>query len=392
MALTKAEVNERYYETVAGKIVFRTEGQQYLHPLAVAKLLAAQARTRETRALKILELGANDCAFAMSLLKLLAALAANGEVELERIDYFAVELARGALQAFFDGVQETGDFQRATPGAPASPLVGSLTRLGTPQVNVHLVHADAVAFVGGGSGGYDAVIVNELLDDLPGRAFYADAQGNRRELEAHAEQEGDGWKVTVTAAETPEPALADMPPSTLTATSAESLAIVRGAGEQLVSGGMLIVHDYGFADRYTPLADYEAAPTSIPEYVELEFPPGSEAGFPRAFFRVFGNDEARVVQITSDVAFGELAEALAPHGRVIVLPHGNAMIAQREPDDLRRGDGIFLSEFALLEPGDDLHTMLERLEGEEDELRRRYFDDYLEGRRTVFSNLLFVKT
>jgi hypothetical protein len=388
VALTKAEVNERYYNTVSGKIVFRTEGQQFLHPLAVAKLLAAQARTREKRALKIVELGANDCAFAMSVLKLLASLTVNGEVALDRVDYFAVELARGALQVFFDGAQQSGDFQRATPGAATGPLVGSLTRLGTPQVNVHLVHADAVAFVGGGAGGYDAVIVNELLDDLPGRAFFADEEGRRRELDAHAEETGGTWKVTVTATETAEPSLADMPPATLTATSAENLAVVRGAAAQLDSGGMLIVHDYGFTERYTPLVDYEGKLPALPEYVELAFPPGR---FPRTFFRVFGNDEERVVQVTSDVAFGELVEALAPGGRVIVLPHGNAMLARREPDDLRKGDGIFLSEFALLEPADYLDAVLERLEGEQEELRQRYFDEYLDGRRTVFSNLLFVK-
>jgi hypothetical protein len=56
VALTKAEVNERFYNTVGGEIVFETEAQGYLHPFAVAKLLAAQARERGTRELKLLEL------------------------------------------------------------------------------------------------------------------------------------------------------------------------------------------------------------------------------------------------------------------------------------------------------------------------------------------------
>ena len=32
-----------------------------------------------------------------------------------------------------------------------------------------------------------------------------------------------------------------------------------------------------------------------------------------------------------------------------------------------------------------------RLDAEQEELRRRYSEEYLDGRRTVFSNLLFVK-
>src|SRR5437868_4454401 len=133
MELTKAQVNERFYNAVGGEIVFETEGQGFLHPLAVAKLIAAQARERGTREVKLLELGANNCAFAMSVLKLLTTLTIHGEVDLERVDYFAVEFARRALETFLAG-PEAGDFQRVTAGAPGSPLVASLTRLGVPQV------------------------------------------------------------------------------------------------------------------------------------------------------------------------------------------------------------------------------------------------------------------
>jgi hypothetical protein len=322
---------------------------------------------------------------------LLAALTAQGEAELERIDYFAVDLARGALESFVEAMEGQPDFQRVTPGADGSPLVASLTRLGTPQVNLHLVHADAISFIGGGAGGYDAVIVNELLDDLPGRAFFSDADGRRYELAAAAEEEGERWHITLSAMPTTEPALADMPPATVTATSAENVAVVRGAAEQLVSGGLLLVHDYGFADRYTPLADYAPPPKNVPDFVELTFEPDRD-DFPRGFFRLFGNDESRVVQITADVAFAELVEALAPHGRVLVLPHGNAMLARRgSPEDLREDDGVFLSEFVLPGPGDDLEARLEWLERDQAELRRRFADEYLDGARTAFSDLVFVK-
>jgi hypothetical protein len=369
--------------------VFETEGQGFLHPLAVAKLIAAQARERGTREVKLLELGANNCAFAMSVLKLLTTLTIHGEVDLERVEYFAVEFARRSLEAFLAG-PEAGDFQRVTPGTPGSPLVASLTRLGVPQVTLQLVHAEAGAFVGGGSGRFDFIVLNELLDDLACRAYYSDADANAYELVAHAVQRDDGWKVEIHAE--PAPGI-EMPPGTLTATSPESLAIVRGAASLLGSGGMLLVHDYGFVERFTPVAKYENGPRSLPEFVTLEFPPGSESGFPRAFFRIFGSAEANVVQITTDVGFAELVEELEPTGTVITLPHGNALIRSREQqDDLREGDGVFLSEFGLLGPAHDLGSVLARLDAEQEELRRRFAAEFFGGSASLFADLLYIKS
>jgi len=389
VALTKAQVNERFYDTVGGEIVFETEAQGYLHPYAVAKLLAAQARARGTRELKLLELGANNCAFATSLLKLLTTLTIHGEVALERIDYFAVELARRSLEAFLAS-EEAGAFQRVVRGTAGSPLVATLTRLGVPQINLHLVHSEAGAFVSGGSGRFDAVVMNELLDDLPSRTYYADANGNVYEFAAHAHEEEGGWRVEVAVSRAAD---VELPPSTVTATSPESLAIVRGAASLLAGGGMLLVHDYGFVERATPVAWFEPLPKSLPDWVTLEFPAGSESAFPRSFFRIFGSEEAKVVQITTDVAFGELIDELRRSGRVITLPHGNALIRSRErQDDLRQGDGVFLSEFALLEPGDDLGALLDRLDAEQEELRRRFADEFLGGNASVFADLLYVKS
>jgi len=392
VALTKAEVNERFYNTVGGRIAFETEAQGYLHPYAVAKLAAGYARARGRRELKLLELGANNCAFALSLLKLLTSLTVHGEVELDRIDFFAVELARPSLESFLAEQEQAGEFQRVSPGAAGGPLVGSLVRLGVPQVSLHLVHAEAGAFVSGGSGGYDLVVLNELLDDLPCRVFYAGADGRTRELHADASEEDGRWHVTLRAAEAAD--APELPPSTLTVTSPESLAVVRGAAALLAPGGLLLVHDYGIAERHAPLAQYEREPPPLPGFVTLELPPGAEeGGFPRAFYRLFASEEAGVVQITTDVNFAELAAELEPHGAVVTLPHGNALLKRRggSGDDLRRGDGIFLSELGLLERGDDLDALLARLGAEQAELRRRFAAEHLDGRSSVYADLLFVK-
>src|SRR5579862_7320848 len=389
MALSKGEVNERYYNAVGGQIVFETEAQGVLHPYAVAKLLGAKARETGKAELKILELGANDCSFAISLLKLLTALAAHGEIQLRKVEYFAVEYARPSLESVFASQAEVGDFQLAFPGSPDGPLVGTLRRTGEPESTLYLVHSEAGAFVHGGSGRYDIVVINELFDDLPCRAFYADANGTRYELEADAEEKGERWEVKVSANET---SAIDLPPNTLTVTSTESLAIVRDVVSLLDSGGMLLVHDYGFAEHRVPLSYYELPPPTLPDFLDLEFPPGSERGFPRSFFRIFGNIFANVVQITTDVCFGELVDELAPHGRVILLPHGNALLASRDsPEDRRKGDGVFLSEFSLLEPGDELEPLLAQLERDQAEIRQRFADEFLEGRASIFSDLLFVK-
>jgi putative S-adenosyl-L-methionine-dependent methyltransferase len=388
VGLTKAEVNERFYDTVAGEIAFETEAQGFLHPLAVAKLIAAQARDRGRREVKVLELGANNSAFAVSVLKLLTSLTAHGEVELERIDYFAVELARRSLEVFLAEQQGLGDFQNVTAGAPGSPLVGSLTRLGVPKLTLHLVHADAAAFVGGGSGRFDVIVLNELLDDLPGHVYHAREDGDTRELVAHAHEEGEQWRVEIS--EEPAPGV-ELPPGMLSATSPAGVAVVRGAASLLESGGVLLVHDYGFTEPHIPAAHYAKA-RRLPDFVELELPPDADEQFPRAFFRIFGNDDAKVVQITTDVGFAELIEELRAGGTVITVPHGNALLASRDSrEDLRKGDGVFLSEFGLLGPGDDLAELVARLDREQADTRLRFADEFLEGNPSVFSDLLYLK-
>jgi hypothetical protein len=390
--LSKAEVNARFYNTVGGEILFETEAQSYLHPLAVARLVAAYANASGRRDLKILEIGANNCVFATSLLKLLTQLRVHNEAMVSKVEYFAVEYARRSLEAALGEYGEAG-FDQVTPGPAGSPLVGTLTRTGPPQLALYLVHAEANQFVAGGSGRFDFVILNELLDDLPCRAFYCDAVGVKRELEARAEPDANRWRVTIDAHEVMDDSLAELPPSTLTATSAESVSLVRGACQRLESGGMLLVHDYGIVEPYTEIAKYEPMP-NLPEFVTLELPDVGEQPFPRSFFRIFGNEEANVVQITTDVNFAELTDELSGGGRVIILPHGNALLATRRSDEegyVRKGDGIFLGEFGALEVGDDLAALLARLDVEQEALRDAFVQEFLPVGASLYADLVFVK-
>jgi hypothetical protein len=124
VALTKSQFNERFYDTVGAEIVFKIEAQGYLDPYAVAKLLAAQTCGRGTRELKLLELGAKQLPLPRELAEAPDDDGDPRQVELERIDYFAVELARRSLEAFVAGEDEDG-FQRVVPGAAGRPLVGT---------------------------------------------------------------------------------------------------------------------------------------------------------------------------------------------------------------------------------------------------------------------------
>jgi hypothetical protein len=400
--LTKAEVNARYYETVGGEIAFITEAasQSRLHATAVARLIARHAALVGRRQLRLLEIGANTCAFATSLLSLLRELHERGEAELDGLDYFAVDFSRNTLETVLAHNKAGGSWTRILvpsrrEAATARPLIGSLLDEHAPRVALHLVHSDANELVRSSSGRFDFVILNELLDDLPCRVFYAAADGHRSELAAHASADDGTWRVRISATHVGDgesPGLSELPPGTVTATSPESLSLMTGISGLLESGGMLLVHDYGFMGGFAGVDQYEPLPKTLPSFVTMEFPPESESGFPHSFFRVFGNEERRIVQITNDVNFGELADALDRSGKVIVLPHGNALLQTRAwPEILAPDDGVFLSECIFLRPDDDLRAVLARLHAEQEELRERYVRSSTGGRTSMFSDLVYVK-
>jgi hypothetical protein len=401
--LTKSAVNAFYYNTVAGEIAFGTEAQGRVHARAVAKLIAGHAESLGKRRIRILEIAANNCAFARSLLEELVNLVDDGAAALDRIDYVAVEYARGSLEAAAAWEQEYGVHDRVlrppdwretidVAGPQRPTLVALFVDDGPPVVNLGLVHAEATQFVHATEEQFDFAILNELLDDLPYRVYYSDAAGHRHEAVARARVEEQGWTVRIEAEEAEDdPACGDLPPAALTARSPEAVDLVGGISSLLGDGGMLLLHDYGFAGTYTTLAEYEGEPPSLPTFVTMELPDGSDGGFPHSFYRVFGNEQLRVLQVTNDVNFGELVAALEAAGTVTVMAHGNA-IANRPDRTLTKGDGVFLSEFGLLESGDDLPSLLADLNARQNDLREAYAREYVSGHGSVFLDLIFVKS
>ncbi len=256
-------------------------------------------------------------------------------------------------------------------------------------INLGLVHAEANQFVRANSERFDFVILNELLDDMPWRAYFADGDGRPFEAVAACRAAGGRWTVRIGAVPLTGSEGVDLPPGMLAARSPACVELVGGIADLLVPGGMLLVHDYGFTEPFNAVETYEPLPPSLPSFAELVFPDGSEEGFPRGFFRVFGNDEKKVIQITNDVSFAELVDVLTPSGAVTTIPHGNSILTRG--GTLQRGDGVFLSEFGLLEPGDDVAALLARLQADQGRIRQEFVDRYTGGRASVFLDLLYVK-
>jgi hypothetical protein len=395
--LDKSEVNAHYYAAVAGDIAFETEAALGYHPGTVARLLLSHAASLGKENVRILEIGASSCLFARALLGELRMLGATEWPELWRLDYLAVDLSRSALERAVLWEEAHGTHRRilwpggvrpsapAPAGRPEKPELVALVSVEGEEVNVGYVHADANQFVDANTQTFDFVILNELLDDMACRAFYADGAGASLELVPLARDDGERWTVRVDARDAADaPAL---PADSVTARSPEAVGLVEGISRALEPGGMLIVHDYGFAGDANAIADYETGPPSQPPFVEVEYPPAQP--FPRGFFRVFGNEALRAIQITNDVNFGELAAALAMTGDVLTLPHGNQLVTSGAP--LEREQGVFLTEFGLLEPADDLPAALGRLRAGQDDTLQRYAREHVNGHRSLFLDLVYIK-
>jgi hypothetical protein len=397
--LDKIEVNARYYATVAGDIAFETEASHGYHPGAVARLLLAHAASLGKENARILEIGASSCLFARALLGELRMLGATEWPDLVRLDYLAVDLSRSALERALLWEEAQGTHRRilwpggvrpsapARPGRPENPTLVGLVSVEGDEVNVGFVHADANQFVEANEQPYDFVILNELLDDMACRAFYADGAGRPLELVPLARDDGESWTVRIDAHEVSD--APTLPAETVTSRSIEAIALVTEVARSLEPGGMLLVHDYGFADGANAISDYEPGPPSRPAFVGVEYPAAEGQAFPRGFFRVFGNEPARAIQITNDVNFAELAAALETTGDVLTLPHGNQLVLSGAP--LERGQGVFLTELGLLEPRDDLPALLDRLRAAQVDARERYVREHVNGHRSLFMDLVYVK-
>ena len=279
-------------------------------------------------------------------------------------------------------------FEQLVPaGGLAALAYAELRRPGPVEAGLSLVESDANRFVDETDEPYDVVILNELLDDLPCRVFYADDGGTTHELAPYAHPGGPGWHVLL---EETDAGGEQLPPGTLRSTSDESVRLLHGIVDRLPSGGMVLVHDYGFSEPFAGTGQYAEPQLALPPFVEVEYP--ETPGVPKSFFRVFGNEAAGAVQITNDVSFAELTELLEPTGTVITLPHGNLLTGVREwPDFFFKGDGVFLSEFINLTAEDDLAQLLAELHDRQGEYRDRYVNTFGNGRTAIFSDLIYVK-
>jgi hypothetical protein len=394
--LTKNELNERFYGAVDPESAFGTEVQVGFHQVAVARLVSSHAASRGRTSVSVLELGASTCLFAEGFLQAMGHLAALGETGVEQVAYTAVDYSELALETALRGIEQRSGYDEVEylsvpPAREGIETLASLRRREPIVTELSLVHAEAQRFVGGDTGRYDVVLLNELLDDLPCRVFFADRRGRRHELTAHAYRDGPLWRVRF---ETIEPdsdvELDELPPGTLTASSAESVRLLRGIVELLEPGGVLLVHDYGFTERFASVRQYAEPQPGLPPFAVVEGAEGEDV--PRSFFRVYGNEAAGAIQLTSDVAFAELARALEPSGTVVTIPHGNTLVQSREwPQIFFAGDGVFLSEFVLHTAGDDLHALLASLRERQQEAKERYSALLGEGRTSMLTDLIFVK-
>jgi hypothetical protein len=392
--LTQREVNDRFYAAVDPEAAFVTEVQIGFHQVAVARLLARHAALLGLQVLAVLELGASTCLFANAFLQAMEQLVLVGEASLEAIRYTAVDYSRAALGAALRMAEEVGSFAEIkrveAPAGAGDEEIAVLAQLRRPGVELALVRADAEQFVRRTPDRFDVVIANELLDDLPSRLFYADLEGGRHEISARACDDGEKWRVRVDAKPAPEKNAAALPPGTLTSTSEESVRVLKGADALLDRGGVILIHDYGFLERFPDATQYAKPQPVLPPFVELEFP--DLPGVPRSFFRVFGNDEAHAIQITNDVNFSEVTELLRQTGTVIALPHGTALVNERTwPQLFFKGDGVFLSEFMTLTADDDLPALLAELHGRQRELWWRYATSYGSGYSGFFGDVIYIK-
>jgi hypothetical protein len=380
--LSKDQVNALYYNTVAGDIAFATEAGGGDHSIAVARLIAARSASLGRSRIRVLEIGANNCAFAQLLIEELWAAAGSGENELAGIEYIAVEYSRPSLEQALRRELDEQLFERVARGT--GNVIATMGERGDFDIELKLVHSDANEFMRSRQDPFDFVILNELLDDMPYRAYFADADGSSFEAVPRSRGEEGRWTIRVDA----EPGGPDgLPPEAVTAHSPESVELVAAAAGVLDPGGMLLIHDYGFARPYMPLETYADLPPSLPGFAEMVFPDGE--AFPRGFFRVFGNEAKHVVQVTNDVNFAELTAALEPTGTVTAIPHGNAIVNQG--GRLRKGDGTFLGEFSELTLGDDLDALLVGLAENQARIRDDFAAQYAGGRGTVFLDLIYVK-
>lgn len=386
--ISKREINRLFYAAERSGLPFMTQARFEPYQEGVVRIIKDIARKRDGQRLRIMELGANDCSFAMDIVGRLAKKGVKAGV-----DYVAVDFSASALDRGYARYAQMPDKSFGmVRGVEAPPSNGSQDRY---KNVIHLVQRDAVGFNDAWASGLDMVIMNELLDDLSYDVYFTDKYGRAYRLECSVSRPHIRWQVDIDAEQIDRKDLpVKMPPRSVTATSAEAIGIIDNASGLLRNGGVMLIHDYGFAGRYDTVDTYGTPNTSY-KITKVNFSQYPQWSMPYDFFRVYEDIEeytfgaaSNMIQVTNPVNLGEIEARLEDKGKVLILPHGKIILHKMQKgESLEKGDDVFMSEFGMMEPHETVADIIDSLKPRQQEIIEYHGKLYSPD----FCDLVFLK-
>ncbi|MDE1851347.1 MAG: SAM-dependent methyltransferase [Candidatus Micrarchaeota archaeon] len=367
--ISKREINRLFYAAERRELPFATQAGFEPYQEGVVRIIRDIARQQGSERLRIMELGANDCSFAMDIMGRLA----NDGIR-TGVDYLAVDFSASALDkgyARYSQMPGKGFEMVRNVEVPDSAKPN-----GKQDNVIYLVQRDAAGFKDAWASGLDVVIMNELLDDLSYDVYFTDKDGRAYRLECSVSRPQLRWQVNIDAERVDRKELpVQMPPRSVTATSAEAMGIIENAAALLRKGGVMLVHDYGFADRYDSVDTY-GTPNVSYKITQVNFPKHPQLSMPYDFFRVYEDvaefafePASNMIQVTSPVNFGEIEARLEKEGKVLILPHGRIILHKMQRgESLAKGDDVFMSEFGLMEQDETVAGIMDSLKPRQQEI------------------------
>ena len=192
--LGKKELNERFTAPSIRRLPSRRRCRSASTRSPRRGSWPGRRRRSASSKLRVLELGASACLFAIAFVEVFSRLVAarrrerggdrlhGGRVLARRARGGVPRRRRPRLRA----PRRPPEARRPSRRSPACAGPGAA------DTELSLVHAEANSFVDETEEPYDVVILNELLDDLPCRVFWADGEGATHELAPYAQPDGPG--------------------------------------------------------------------------------------------------------------------------------------------------------------------------------------------------------